>query len=199
MDAKVKREFIRHGATENSVQETEDQKSSFWSFGKNRSEKPGRGRSSTRNAQDEDARGLRSPSKRDVSKRDVSRGRGAEKEKSKADRSPSKKPRSLSRPRSLMSLKNLSSSSLHTLGFDGAKDSKEQNRPASTNEPRSPEDFVDYLRDVQDPLLVEVGKMHKLRTLLRNESVIWIDTFVEEAGVDELLGLLDRIMKIEWR
>lgn len=195
MDVKVKREFIRHGSTDKVAQATEEQKSSFWSFGKTKSEKSGRGRSSTRDAQDGEFREPKSPSKRDMS-----RGRTAEKEKSRADRSPSKKPRSLSRPRSLMSLKNLSSSSLHTLGFDGAKDSKEQSSSTSTTgEPRSPEDFVDYLRSVQDPVLVEVGKMHKLRTLLRNESIIWIDTFVQEEGVDGMLGLLDRIMKIEWR
>jgi len=183
---------------ENVVEDVQESgKSSFWQFGKPKS---GRGRSSTRNG-NEDARiDSKSPSKKSMS-----RGRAPAPapapvlEAAKEARSPSKKPRSLSRPRSLMNLKNLSSSSLHTLGFDGTKESKLQQAPASTGDPRSPADFIDYLQQVQDPTKVEVGKLHKLRILLRNESIIWIDDFVHEAGVQELLGLLGRILKIEWR
>jgi hypothetical protein len=190
MDVKVKREFIKNGSSENVAEEQPEQaKSSFWKLGKPKS---GRGRSATRNGQEEDEKESRSPSKRDMS-----RGRTAA--NSKADRSPSKKPRSLSRPRSLMSLKNLSTSSLHTLGFDGAQEPKEQQVGATTGDPRTPDDFVDYLQEVQDPLKVEVGKLHKLRILLRNESIIWIDNLVQQGGVRELLALLDRVLKIEWR
>lgn len=63
----------------------------------------------------------------------------------------------------------------------------------------SPSDFIHYLREVQRPELVEVGKMHKLRILLRNESVMWTDTFIKKGGMDEIVQLLYRIVKVEWR
>ncbi|KAL1870983.1 hypothetical protein Plec18167_007290 [Paecilomyces lecythidis] len=62
-----------------------------------------------------------------------------------------------------------------------------------------PSDFVHYLREVQKPEIVEVGKLHKLRLLLRNETVCWVDTFISEGGMDEVVQLLYRIMKVEWR
>lgn len=63
----------------------------------------------------------------------------------------------------------------------------------------TPGDFIHYLREVQKPALVEVGKLHKLRILLRNESVSWTDAFVKKGGMDEIVQLLFRIMSIEWR
>ena len=62
-----------------------------------------------------------------------------------------------------------------------------------------PEDYIKYLKEVQAPELVEVGKIHKLRQLLRNETVGWIDTFVIQDGMIELVELLYRIIKVEWR
>ncbi|TLD26824.1 hypothetical protein PspLS_04517 [Pyricularia sp. CBS 133598] len=62
-----------------------------------------------------------------------------------------------------------------------------------------PVDFVSYLRKVQKPELVEVGKLHKLRLLLRNETVAWIEDFVRQGGMMEVVGLLNRIMAVEWR
>ena len=62
-----------------------------------------------------------------------------------------------------------------------------------------PSDFVHYLREIQKPEMVEVGKMHKLRLLLRNETVSWVDTFIADGGMDEIVQLLYRIMKVEWR
>jgi len=188
---KVKREFVRTGATSNAKDGIPDQtKSSFWSFGKAKIQD--RGRSTTRTVQEENRLDKKSPSKRDMS-------RGRKMESQKTDRSPSKKPRSLSRPRSLMSLKNLSSSSLHTLGFDGARESKEQSTSASAGDPRTPENFVKYLQEARKPAEVEVGKLHKLRVLLRNESIIWVDTFVQQGGLTELLDLLNSVLRIEWR
>ncbi|RAL67600.1 hypothetical protein DID88_008353 [Monilinia fructigena] len=43
---------------------------------------------------------------------------------------------------------------------------------------QTPDDFVAYLRKVQKPELVEVGRLHKLRLLLRNETVAWTDNFL---------------------
>jgi len=62
-----------------------------------------------------------------------------------------------------------------------------------------PSDFVHYLREVQRPEIVEVGKLHKLRILLRHETVSWVDRFILEGGMDEVIQLLYRIMKVEWR
>jgi hypothetical protein len=62
-----------------------------------------------------------------------------------------------------------------------------------------PEEFIQYLRKTTKPEAVEVGKLHKLRLLLRNETVDWVDTFIQDGGMTELVALLHRIMEIEWR
>ncbi|KAF2130249.1 GTPase binding protein-like protein Rid1 [Dothidotthia symphoricarpi CBS 119687] len=61
------------------------------------------------------------------------------------------------------------------------------------------DDFIAYLRKTPKPQDVEVGKLHKLRLLLRNETVDWVDTFIRDGGMTELVGLLHCIMEIEWR
>ena len=85
-------------------------------------------------------------------------------------------------------------------------------RPTSSSEPsttnsilskiklqQGPADYVAYLRKVQKPETVEVGKIHKLRLLLRNETVAWIEEFMQQGGMKEIVGLLHRIMEVEWR
>jgi Diaphanous GTPase-binding Domain len=62
-----------------------------------------------------------------------------------------------------------------------------------------PDDFVAYLRKVQKPESVEVGKLHKLRLLLRNETVAWTDEFIGLGGMTEIVGLLYRTLEVEWR
>ena len=51
----------------------------------------------------------------------------------------------------------------------------------------------------QDPVKVEVGRLHKLRILLRNETISWVDSFIELDGLSQIAGLLHRIMGLEWR
>lgn len=63
----------------------------------------------------------------------------------------------------------------------------------------TPEDFVTYMRTTKKVQDVEVGRLHKLRQLLRNETVEWVDTFIQEDGMTELVALLHRIMEVEWR
>ncbi len=65
--------------------------------------------------------------------------------------------------------------------------------------PLGPEDYIHYLRRVPLPASVEVGKMHKLRQVLRNETVAWVDVFITKGGMTEIVGLLYRIIKVEWR
>lgn len=64
---------------------------------------------------------------------------------------------------------------------------------------QGPGDFVSYLRKVTKPELVEVGKLHKLRLLLRNETVAWTEDFIQQGGMKEIVDLLTRIMEVEWR
>lgn len=66
-------------------------------------------------------------------------------------------------------------------------------------QPPVPQDFVKYLQKVQRPQEVEVGRLHKLRLVLRNERVAWVDSFITMGGMMEVVGLLRRIMKVEWR
>lgn len=61
------------------------------------------------------------------------------------------------------------------------------------------DDFVSYLRKVQKPESVEVGRLHKLRILLRNETVAWIEGFIGQRGMEEIVRLLHRTMEVEWR
>ncbi|KAJ5168390.1 uncharacterized protein N7482_003984 [Penicillium canariense] len=70
---------------------------------------------------------------------------------------------------------------------------------AAVDTAADPSDFVHYLREIQKPEMVEVGKLHKLRLLLRNETVSWVDGFIAEGGMDEIVQLIYRIMKMEWR
>ncbi|ROT36600.1 hypothetical protein SODALDRAFT_380904 [Sodiomyces alkalinus F11] len=64
---------------------------------------------------------------------------------------------------------------------------------------QGPGDFVSYLRKVRKPEMVEVGKLHKLRLLLRNETVSWAEDFIRQGGMEEIVGLLYRILEVEWR
>ncbi|KAK4134847.1 hypothetical protein BT67DRAFT_401397 [Trichocladium antarcticum] len=62
-----------------------------------------------------------------------------------------------------------------------------------------PTDFVAYLQKTPQPEHVEVGKLHKLRLLLRNETVAWTEEFIRQGGMKEIVELLHRIMAVEWR
>ena len=65
--------------------------------------------------------------------------------------------------------------------------------------PAIPDDFISYLRANLKPQTVEVGRIQKLRQLLRNETVAWVDEFIIEGGMIELVNLVYRIIDIEWR
>jgi len=70
---------------------------------------------------------------------------------------------------------------------------------AAASKPAVPEEFILYLRQTQKPEDLEVGKLHKLRLLLRNETVAWVDSFITKGGMVEVVGLLHRIIAVEWR
>ncbi|RCI10214.1 hypothetical protein L249_8516 [Ophiocordyceps polyrhachis-furcata BCC 54312] len=64
---------------------------------------------------------------------------------------------------------------------------------------QGPGDYVAYLAKVQKPEAVEVGRLHKLRLLLRNETVAWTEDFIQQGGMEQIVALLHRIMAVEWR
>ncbi|KAH0544551.1 hypothetical protein FGG08_001323 [Glutinoglossum americanum] len=118
---------------------------------------------------------------------------------SRTDVSPIKKQKSDSGTTGRAKSSNFSTSSstasLHSFG--GAQVTT--TGPAGKPKPAIPEEFVAYLRKVQKPENVEVGRLHKLRLVLRNERVAWVDSFITMGGMDEIISLLHRIMKVEWR
>lgn len=71
--------------------------------------------------------------------------------------------------------------------------------PGRSSKAAIPNDFISYLQRTQKPEAVEIGKIHKLRQLLRNESVGWVDSFMIEGGMNEVVDLLYRIIRLEWR
>ena len=65
--------------------------------------------------------------------------------------------------------------------------------------PAVPEDYISYLHKVQKPQLIEVARIQKLRQLLRNEAVSWVDAFITQGGMAGVVNLLYRIIEVEWR
>jgi len=59
-------------------------------------------------------------------------------------------------------------------------------------------DFVGYLKLVE-PKQVEIERVHKLRLLLRNEAISWINEFIEHGGFAVLCEQITKILDVEWR
>ncbi|KAF2724799.1 hypothetical protein K431DRAFT_217215 [Polychaeton citri CBS 116435] len=117
------------------------------------------------------------------------------------DTSPSKKQRSSSKARKEEKTRPVS---IHVPKSGGSKSSTPTTPTfgsfgRSGQAPASPSSFITYLKQNQDPTVVEVGRLHKLRILLRNETVAWVDNFISQGGMSEIVGLLHRIMEVEWR
>ena len=111
---------------------------------------------------------------------------------SKGETSPAKKHKGNSNMEEEGNTKSDLIKSASSLSFGGLAGSKALKAAA-------PEEYVSYLRRVTQPEVVETAKMHKLRLLLRNETVAWVDTFIRLGGMTEVVGLLHKIMKVEWR
>lgn len=118
---------------------------------------------------------------------------------SKGDQSPSKKQKA-ERPVSHQKTKSgalTPSGSSRSLTYEGA--AQASNVFTRNSKPAVPEDYIGYLKKIQKPESVEVGKVHKLRQLLRNETVGWVESFIAQGGMTEMVGLLYRTIKVEWR
>lgn len=114
----------------------------------------------------------------------------------KTDTSPSKKQRGTSRPTSVQDANQLVRTESETSNTESVRTGS---FGRSTQRPAFPQDYVHHLKQMQDPTQAEVGRVHKLRILLRNETVAWVDAFIELGGMAEIIALLHRIMAIEWR
>ncbi|KAF1945342.1 hypothetical protein EJ02DRAFT_369730 [Clathrospora elynae] len=110
--------------------------------------------------------------------------------------SPSKKQKSDSGDRKTSSKANLIPKSPSTRSLvSNASDRSVSNGAKAVKA----DEFITYLKKTPKPQHVEIGKLHKLRLLIRNETVDWVDNFIQDGGMTELVGLLHRIMEIEWR
>ncbi|TQV98110.1 GTPase binding protein Rid1 [Cordyceps javanica] len=125
-----------------------------------------------------------------------SRGRSFTFSRSKRDRSASKKVK----PEASLG-RHFRSKSTDSVGGDRPESSGSAGSSmlSKIKFQQGPSDYVAYLRKVQKPEVVEVGKLHKLRLLLRNETVAWTEDFIRQGGLEEIVGLLNRIMEVEWR
>lgn len=177
LDTNIKADFIQKDRTENGTPH---------SAGASESRR-GRGKESKDDRRTEDRKGSRSRSR----SRGFTFGRGSS--------SPGKKARpesgTFSRPRSV----DLSQPVGVYTALSAAGSSASLHEAAVVDTAADPSDFVHYLREIQKPEMVEVGKIHKLRLLLRNETVAWVDGFIAEGGMNEIVQLIYRIMKMEWR
>ncbi|KDB27195.1 hypothetical protein H109_01064 [Trichophyton interdigitale MR816] len=177
LDTNIKADFVnKHEMTPTTPSGTSQKKFGFFSSDKE-AEK------SSENGSRKSATKTRARS-RTFTKNDSSNSK-----KGKGETTPSKRPKSVdfSRPSSSSS-RGISASVLSSLQYIRT--------PKDADEPS---DFVHYLKEVQKPEIVEISKLHKLRILLRNETVTWVTEFMSCGGMDELIQLLYRIIKVEWR
>jgi hypothetical protein len=177
LDTNIKADFIQKDRTENITP---------LSGGAGESRR-GRGKESQEDSQAEDRKGSRSRSR---SRGFAFKGPSSPGKKLRRDsEASSRRPRSvdLSQPVGVYT----------TLSTNASTASLAE--AAAVDTAADPSDFVHYLREIQKPEMVEVGKVHKLRLLLRNETVQWVNDFITEGGMDEIVQLLYRIMKMTWR
>lgn len=119
----------------------------------------------------------------------LSKGGSSPSKKQKADR-----PASRGRPKSSDLTPSVSSKSSTSTGAAQA-----MAMLGRAPKPTVPDEFISYLRKIEKPESVEVGKLNKLRQLLRNETVSWVDAFITRGGMTEVVGFLNKIILIEWR
>ena len=63
---------------------------------------------------------------------------------------------------------------------------------------KRPEEFLDYLR-IATPDTAEVGWLHKLKLILRNERLSWVEAFLSGGGFTYMVNLLYALLDLEWR
>ncbi|KAJ5716930.1 hypothetical protein N7488_002576 [Penicillium malachiteum] len=177
LDTNIKVDFIQKDRTENGTPHSANPPES----------RRGRGKESKDDQKSQDRKGSRSRSR----SRGFTFGRGSSSpgKKARPESGGSARPRSvdLSQPVGVYT-------TLHPGGSTASL-----SEAAVVDTAADPSDFVHYLREIQKPEMIEVGKLHKLRLLLRNETVSWVNGFITDGGMDEIVQLIYRIMKMEWR
>lgn len=53
-----------------------------------------------------------------------------------------------------------------------------------------------YEKHMQD---VEVAVLHKLRLVLRNETLRWVESFTKQGGMEAIWSMVERVLGVEWR
>jgi hypothetical protein len=67
-------------------------------------------------------------------------------------------------------------------------------------EREGPDAMVGWLNSYKGTdLMMDVGRMKKLRMCLRHENTAWVKGFIELGGYDAVLGRLKDLLDIEWR
>ncbi|EWC48309.1 hypothetical protein DRE_07773 [Drechslerella stenobrocha 248] len=61
----------------------------------------------------------------------------------------------------------------------------------------APSDFVAYLRGI-DYINVDLGWLRRLKRMLRNERLAWVESFFEQCGLDRLVDLIKNIYDLEY-
>lgn len=108
----------------------------------------------------------------------------------KGDVSPGKRLRSAIRPQSING---------NVPKRDASRSPEKRSGSSSSAPKNNPIEFVRYLKSAIDPTKAEVGRIHKLRLILRNETVAWVDDFIRLGGMTETIEFLRRIMQMQWR
>ncbi|KAF3916541.1 hypothetical protein ABW20_dc0102059 [Dactylellina cionopaga] len=62
----------------------------------------------------------------------------------------------------------------------------------------SPSDFVEYLAGVNSYTDVELGWLRRLKRMLRNERLVWVETFFKDNGLSLLVDLIKNIYGLEY-
>lgn len=57
-------------------------------------------------------------------------------------------------------------------------------------------EMPEYEKHMQD---VEVAVLHKLRLVLRNETLRWVEAFTKLGGMEAIWAVLERVLGVEWR
>jgi len=63
-----------------------------------------------------------------------------------------------------------------------------------------PDSFITWLQSYKGTdVRMEVDRMKKLRMLLRHESTVWVQAFLDQGGYELILARLQDLLDIEWR
>jgi len=89
-----------------------------------------------------------------------------------------------------LQLNNTFSSSTHSLVLSGQSNGEVY--------AKRPEEFLEYLKSAT-PDTAEVGWLHKLKLMLRNERLSWVETFLNGGGFTYMVNLLYALLDLEWR